>query len=145
MQDIFQKLKVNQTVFQRTKNAPELPKWALYSEWLSGQNKRRVLDPEGQAHDLDDKVLQSHYKLVTKSQAKKLLAQYWPQESAKTTQPAEASKPAAKAEASRPAAKKAKAAKKVSKKKNTSTKKAPAAKASKKKSAAKKKTSKKAK
>jgi hypothetical protein len=56
----------------------ELPRLVLYVEWLAGENKRRVVDTEGKEHRLNDRIVESSYRLVTGGQAEELLAEHWP-------------------------------------------------------------------
>ena len=78
-QSFLDRLQTKRTVLKRTKNRAELPELVLYLETVAGQPKRRVLDTEGKEHLLDETILQSHYKLITWSQAKELLPKHWPQ------------------------------------------------------------------
>lgn len=75
----FDKLRARRSVLKRTNsNRKELPKLVLYLEWLGGTSQRKVMDSEQNEHVLDDKIVQSYYKLVSGSEAKDLLAQHWP-------------------------------------------------------------------
>lgn len=79
MNDFLSKVRAGRTVLKKTGGPADLPSCVLYLEWLSGENKRRVKDPSGKTHDLSDKVVQSHYRTITKVQAKKLLTAHWPE------------------------------------------------------------------
>jgi len=69
---------VKRSVLKRTRNSSDLPALVLYVDMVAGQTKRRVVDSDGNEHVIDETVLQSHYKLVTWTQAKELLGKYWP-------------------------------------------------------------------
>ena len=75
--DFFSKLRIQKSVLKRTRKRDDLPREALYVEWLSGEGRRKVLDTRGKEHLITDKVLQSNYKLATGSDAKKLIATHW--------------------------------------------------------------------
>ena len=100
MADILAKARAGRTVLKRTTQAQgfKLPSLVLYMEWLAGENKRRVIDTEGQEHRLPDKIVESSYRLVTGGQAEELLAQHWPAQlgdaaPAKAAQPRPAPRP----------------------------------------------------
>lgn len=78
MNDFLSKVRAGRTVLKKTGGPAHLPSPVLYVEWLSGDNKRRVKDADGLAHDLSDKIVQSHYRTITKVQAKALLEAHWP-------------------------------------------------------------------
>ncbi len=77
MSDFFKNLQARRTVLKRTKVKPELPAVVLYIETLGGEMKRRVLDTKGGEHLINDKVMQSYYRVLPGSQAKELIAQHW--------------------------------------------------------------------
>ncbi len=77
MKDALSKLKPLRTVVERTKPKAGLPKLALYTEWLSGQFKRRLVDVDGASHDIDDLTIQSHFKVVSGSKSKVLIDKHW--------------------------------------------------------------------
>lgn len=79
MNDFLSKVRAGRTVLKKTGGPANLPSPVLYIEWLSGESKRRVKDAEGNSHDLTDKVVQSHYRTITKVQAKELLQAHWPE------------------------------------------------------------------
>ena len=79
MQSFFDKMQSRRSILKRTKMRADLPPLVLYMDVVSGMSKRRVLDTDGKEHQLDDAVLQSHYKLVTWGQAKELMARHWPE------------------------------------------------------------------
>ncbi len=118
MADILAKARAGRTVLKRTTSTQggDLPRLVLYMEWLAGENKRRVVDTEGKEHRLNDKIVESSYKLVTGGQAEELLAQHWPAQlgdaaPAKQTKTKPDAKPATpkadgKAKAAKPAASK---------------------------------------
>lgn len=80
MADILAKARAGRTVLKRTTSTQgvELPRLVLYMEWLAGENRRRVLDTEGQEHRIPDRIIESSYKLVTGGQAEELLHEHWP-------------------------------------------------------------------
>ena len=75
--DFFSKLRIQKSVLKRTRKRDDLPREALYIEWLAGEGKRKVLDTRGKEHLITDKVLQSNFKLATGADAKKLIATHW--------------------------------------------------------------------
>ena len=77
VKDSLSKLRVFKSVLKRTRNREELPREALYVEWLAGEGKRKLLDTRGKEHIITDKLLQSNYRLATGSDAKKLIAAHW--------------------------------------------------------------------
>ena len=77
MADFFDKARARRTVFKRTGKSKNLPSAVLYLEWLGSEGKRKVLDTERQEHTLTDTVIQSNYKFVGKSEAKKLIEAHW--------------------------------------------------------------------
>lgn len=79
---VLDKLKANKSVLKRTKPAKGLPKLVLYTEWLAGERRRKVLDEEGSEHQLDDDAVISNYKLVTGPQGKALIEKHWPKAAA---------------------------------------------------------------
>ena len=87
MTDFFGNVRARRTVFKRTRPGPDLPAAALYLEWLSRERKRKVLDPDGAEHLLADTVIQSHYKIVSKSESKKLIEAHWKDEVAAAQTP----------------------------------------------------------
>ncbi|MEZ0311711.1 MAG: hypothetical protein ACAI38_08045 [Myxococcota bacterium] len=117
MADILAKARAGRTVLKRTTSTQggELPRLVLYMEWLAGENKRRVIDTEGKEHRLNDRIVESSYRLVTGGQAEELMAQHWPAQlgdaapakvaKAKPAPAKAAAKPAAAKPASKPAAK----------------------------------------
>ena len=87
MTDFFKKARSRRTVLKRTRPSPDLPPALLYLEWLSVEGKRKVLDPDGEEQVLSDKVIMSNYKIVTKAEAKKLIAAHWEDHVAKAQEP----------------------------------------------------------
>lgn len=79
MADILGKARAGRTVLKRTTSQSNIPKLVLYVEWLAGENKRRVLDTEQKEHRIDDRIIESSYRLVTGGQAQELLEKHWPQ------------------------------------------------------------------
>ena len=77
MSDFFTRLRIRKSVLKRTTKRKELLEAVLYLEWLGGEAKRRVLDAARQEHVLTDDVIQSNYKLVSNTEAKKLIAAHW--------------------------------------------------------------------
>lgn len=77
MDDFFSKLRARRSVLTRTRKRTELPTAVLYLEWVGGEAKRKLLDPEGNEHTLSDTVIQSNYKVASKSQAKALIEKHW--------------------------------------------------------------------
>lgn len=75
----FDKLRAKKSVLQRTRPRNDLPKVALYLEWLGGTGQRKVLGPDQQERVLDDKVVQSNYKVATGKKAQALLEEHWPE------------------------------------------------------------------
>lgn len=88
MNDFFSKVRSRRTVLKRTRPSPELPPAVLYLEWLNVEGKRKVLDPEGNEHVLTDKVLMSNFKIVSKTEANKLIEAHWKDQIAKVQEPA---------------------------------------------------------
>lgn len=82
MNDFLSKARAMRSVLKKTRTRSDLPSPVLYVEWLSGENKRRVLDTAGTEHRITDAVLQSNYKLVTGGQAKELIAEHWAKQAA---------------------------------------------------------------
>ncbi len=80
MADILAKARAGRTVLKRTTatQGAKLPALVLYMEWLAGENKRRVLDTDGNEHRLNDKIVESSYRLVTGGQAQELIEKHWP-------------------------------------------------------------------
>ena len=81
------KLRAKKTVLERSRARPNLPKVALYLEWLGGSAQRRVVDVEQNEHVLDDKTVQSYYRLVSGAKAKDLVTRHWPQHIKATAAP----------------------------------------------------------
>ena len=153
----FDKLRARKTVLKRTKKSDTLPDMVFYLEWLGSTGKRRVLDLDGAEHVLDDRVVETHYKLMTGKKAKAMIAEHWSKETiapqapvvgAKSDAPVSKPKPAKKVAKKAPAkpAKKvaAKPAKKTAKKTTKKATKKAAKKTTKKKTTKKKVTKKKA-
>jgi hypothetical protein len=88
MNDFLSKVRAGRTVLKKTSGPSNLPTPVLYVEWLSGASKRRLKDTAGADHALTDRVVQSHYRTVTKGQAEALIAEHWPEAAAKTVPPA---------------------------------------------------------
>lgn len=80
MNDFLSKARPGRTVLKRTQPRADLPRLVLYTEWLAGEMRRRVIDTEGKEHVLADTVVQSAYKLVTGGQAEELLQKHWPRQ-----------------------------------------------------------------
>ena len=80
--DPFPKVRAKRTVFKRTRSRPELPVLVLYIEQVAGEAKRRVKDIDGNEHLIADTVLQSHFRMVSKTQATALIAEHWPPDQA---------------------------------------------------------------
>jgi hypothetical protein len=79
MADILGKARAGRTVLKRTNTQQaNMPKLVLYLEWLAGENKRRVLDTENKEHRIDDRTIESSYRLVTGNQAQELMEKHWP-------------------------------------------------------------------
>ena len=78
VQSFLEKLRPFKTVLKRTSSRQDYRTELLYIEWLSGEGKRKLLDPAGSEHVLTDKELQSHYKMATGAAAKKLIKEHWP-------------------------------------------------------------------
>jgi hypothetical protein len=91
---MLDKMQTRRTVLKRTRPRPDLPGLVLYVEAVAGQPRRKVIDPEGKEHVIDEKVLQSMYKLLPGPQAQELLDKNWPKakDEAKA-KPAEAPRP----------------------------------------------------
>ncbi len=87
MADFFSRLRVRRSVLKRTTKRKDLPPAVLYLEWLSGENSRRVMGPDGQAHVFTDDLLQSHFKLVSNTEAQRLIEAHWQKEIAPTQEP----------------------------------------------------------
>ncbi len=87
MTEFFDKVRARRTVFKRTRKRDELPSAVLYVEWLGSENKRRVIDPEGNEHELTDKLIESNYKIVGKAEAKKLIEAHWKKHAAEKKEP----------------------------------------------------------
>ncbi|OGQ83162.1 MAG: hypothetical protein A2289_02365 [Deltaproteobacteria bacterium RIFOXYA12_FULL_58_15] len=85
----FDKLRVKRTVLERSTGRKDLPKLVLYTEWLPPA-QRKVVDTEGKEHVLDDKVVESHYGVVTGKQGKSLIDKHWKDEKAKAQEPVRA-------------------------------------------------------
>lgn len=77
VQTFLERLRPYKTVVQRTRPRPELPAQLLYTAWVVGEGKRKLLDLEGEEHLLPEKVLESNYKIATGSLAKKLIKEHW--------------------------------------------------------------------
>jgi hypothetical protein len=73
----FDKARIRRTVLVRTRKGPDLPEALLYIGGEAGDGKRTVLDPEHKEHRLADKILQSHYKMASGSEAEALIAEHW--------------------------------------------------------------------
>lgn len=76
---LFDKLRARRSVLKRTAKRPQLPPLILYLEWLGGTGQRRFLAEDGQEHVLDDKTVQSSYKLVPGKDSKALIEKHWPE------------------------------------------------------------------
>jgi len=83
MSTFFDKLKPRRSVLKRTKVRPDLPKLLLYTDWLPGKHQRRLLDIEGNPHELDDNIVESYYKLSKGSESTKLIDDHWPDQKPK--------------------------------------------------------------
>ena len=59
----------------------------LYIEWLGGENKRRLMGPDGTEHVLADKLVESYYKIAGKHDGNKLIEAHWSEEVAKAQEP----------------------------------------------------------
>ena len=112
MADILAKARAGRTVLKRTTSTQgsDLPRLVLYMEWLAGENKRRVIDTDGKEHRLNDRIVESSYRLLTGGQAEELMAEHWPAQlgdaaPAKEAKAKPASKPAATKAEAKPAAK----------------------------------------
>jgi len=79
------KLRPRRSILKRTKARADLPRLALYMEWVGGTNQRRLLDEENNEHVIDDKVVLSYYRQVSGADGKKLLAAHWAEASKKPT------------------------------------------------------------
>jgi hypothetical protein len=77
MKQFLDKLRTHRAVLQRTKSRNDLPKLVFYVGWLASTSQRRVLDQDGQEHVIADRVLQSHYKQVSGTKMKALIAKHW--------------------------------------------------------------------
>ena len=87
MSVFFDRAKARRSVFKRTRKRDDLPEAILYLEWIGGEAKRKVLDPEGAEHVLSDTVIESHYKMASKPEAKKLIASHWAKQVADKQEP----------------------------------------------------------
>jgi len=73
----LEKLRGLRTVLKRTRDHDDLPDEILYVAGLGGERTCRVLDDDGEEHVITEKTLQSHYKIVNKGEAKRLIEEYW--------------------------------------------------------------------
>ena len=77
MKQFLDKLRPHRAVLQRTKSRADLPKLVFYVGWLPATAQRRVLDENAKEHVIPDKVLQSHYKQVSRNKMKALIDKHW--------------------------------------------------------------------
>ena len=88
MKAFFDRLRARRTVLKRTRKRPDLPEAALYIEWIGGENKRRLMAPDGTEHVFADKLVESYYKIAGKADGTKLIEAHWSEEVAKAQEPA---------------------------------------------------------
>ncbi len=77
MSEFIEKMRPRHTVLKRTRPRTDLPKLLLYMD-MPTTAKRRLLDSEGEEHELADNIVESSYRLVTGAQAKTLIEEHWP-------------------------------------------------------------------
>jgi len=77
MQDFMSKARPMRSVLQRTRARGELPALVLYVEWLSGERRGASSTRPARRTSWTDRVVQSHYRLVTGAQAREHIAKHW--------------------------------------------------------------------
>ena len=84
---LFQKMRVGRTVLKRTRANNEFPPFVLYTGALLSEHGRQLLDAHGKEHRLSDKIIESNYKIIGKSESKRLIAAHWSEDVAPPREP----------------------------------------------------------